>query len=653
MKKRSLLLCLALVLSMTVAIGGTLAYLTDTETTTNVMVVGNVDIDQLENGLSEGGFADGQPLYPAVVEKDTAGNVTSVVGSIAKEVTVKNTGSSSAYVRTVVAFPYVGGQPVHQDSGLLEVQTGFEPAAIVDDVDIDGMKHSLWVFVYSDALAAGETTAPSLVSFYMSPEATNEDMTENGLYPVLVASQAVQTENMSGAEQALNLGFGAISATNHPWTNGSGFTVIKTQAELETALKDKSISEVYLAAGTYTIPNGSIGSGHDLTVIGSTDGVIVDETGLGNEFYGGNIVFKNVTIRFPSTSHRGFTHTKSVKYFDCTFEGTQTLYAPTEYTDCTFNVTGNNYAVWTYGCNASFTNCTFNTDGKAILVYHEGVHTSDIRLTDCTFIDNGSIDGKAAVEIGNDRLNTPPTITLTFTDCSIAGFDVNKNGTTTGTPFYGNKDSIPDENLKVTINGVATLVPKQEEPMKQADLQAALNQGGVINFDGNTSESLYYANLPSNGTIKNLNFAGKNMVIVGDKGYYGNYGMRMDGGITFEGCSFGGVYALNISDGNGEAGTANFTDCNFNGWISFAANKVTSATFVNCTFDSNADPAQEGFINCYQDMTFINCTFKDGFKGIDDELVGDQTVIFTNCTGVKKEWLNATGTCKTITFIEN
>ncbi len=142
MKRRSLLLCLALAMSLAAAISGTLAYLTDEETTTNVMTVGNVDIKLTEwerknrsgtEDESELTYAPGvsedaqekiqpfvnhtQPLYPAVIadgaSTTAAGNSAtmwsgnSVVGVVDKIVRVENVGTSDAYFRTVIAVQHI------------------------------------------------------------------------------------------------------------------------------------------------------------------------------------------------------------------------------------------------------------------------------------------------------------------------------------------------------------------------------------------------------------------------------------------------------------------------------------------------------------------------------------------------------------------
>ncbi len=58
------------------------------------------------------------------------------------------------------------------------------------------------------------------------------------------------------------------------------------------------------------------------------------------------------------------------------------------------------------------------------------------------------------------------------------------------------------------------------------------------------------------------------------------------------------------------------------------------------------------FLNSYQNTTFTNCTFDSAF-GVDDELTGEQTWTFTNCTGLNEANLNATGTYKTVTIVIN
>jgi len=156
MKKSKLFLILALVLSMAVGLGGTLAYLTDTDEAVNVMTLGNVQIKQIELQRAEGvdynnggellelgelvPFQQGKALYPAypvvgaddpyqAAKSDNEGNTellkwgpyvtadnptggagnglwndSKLKGVMDKFVFVENTGTSDAYFRTWFAF---------------------------------------------------------------------------------------------------------------------------------------------------------------------------------------------------------------------------------------------------------------------------------------------------------------------------------------------------------------------------------------------------------------------------------------------------------------------------------------------------------------------------------------------------------------------
>ena len=97
--KKPMIMAAALVLALAMAISGTIAYLTDTDSDVNVMTLGNVKIDQIEVGSDGKPFQDGDPLYPVYYPNGELDWAT-VEGDVHKEVTVKNIGSSDAYVRT-------------------------------------------------------------------------------------------------------------------------------------------------------------------------------------------------------------------------------------------------------------------------------------------------------------------------------------------------------------------------------------------------------------------------------------------------------------------------------------------------------------------------------------------------------------------------
>lgn len=264
MKKKFVAVAMVLVLALTAVIGGSFAYFTDTEAATNVMVMGNIDISQLEyervvdaNGnwiptnttdkygytpdeLQE--FVQEKPLYPAVFadgtikwddrtsdhqqswgQLDAPGSNQlfddSVKNAIDKFVFVKNeSGHSDAYVRTIFAFEQGDLTAAEFDEiiGTSADANHWDWETIATDVEIDGQKYVIATATYmgptsdpTGILPADSVSYPSLLQVYMVPETTQEQVTSfGGTYEILVLSQAVQTEGFADAETALNTAFG-------------------------------------------------------------------------------------------------------------------------------------------------------------------------------------------------------------------------------------------------------------------------------------------------------------------------------------------------------------------------------------------------------------------------------------------------------------
>ena len=85
MSKKTLILCVSMVMALALGLGGTLAYLTDRDAQTNIFSVGNVNIELTED------FQMGAKLIPGV--------------DITKDVTVKNIGDTDAWVWVTIAIP--------------------------------------------------------------------------------------------------------------------------------------------------------------------------------------------------------------------------------------------------------------------------------------------------------------------------------------------------------------------------------------------------------------------------------------------------------------------------------------------------------------------------------------------------------------------
>ena len=106
-------------------------------------------------------------------------------------------------------------------------------------------------------------------------------------------------------------------------------------------------------------------------------------------------------------------------------------------------------------CNElTFKDCTFNTNGKAILLFGEE-KTTNLTVNNCTFNDrtNGAA-GKAAIEIGDANYGKHNNFTVVINNSTVEqGFAINTNGTSTGSKLWANKNSMDAAHLTVIIDG--------------------------------------------------------------------------------------------------------------------------------------------------------------------------------------------------------
>jgi len=242
MNKRKLLtLAMTLCMVAILAIGGTLAYFTDTDSAKNVMTLGGVDIiqnEKLKDGTTD--FSDNVPLLPRVDEEEIVfgqnhldatkqwfnpamKNVVDKVVTITNEAAAGSV-NKDAYVRTILAFETNNEYEAGTTNVLRDCKTIFETYIGVLGkgltytdivVEIGGTKYIIVYKVYEDALAAGATSEPSLKQLFMSPDAGNEiSILFGDTYEVLALSQATQTAGFTSAEEALNEAFGEITEAN-------------------------------------------------------------------------------------------------------------------------------------------------------------------------------------------------------------------------------------------------------------------------------------------------------------------------------------------------------------------------------------------------------------------------------------------------------
>ena len=236
---------------------------------------------------------------------------------------------------------------------------------------------------------------------------------------------------------------------------------VDTPEELAAALSAGN-STIYLTKGEYVIP--ATANGKTVTFIGAGKPedvkVAVTKVGEGGEncdfgLDGSKATFEGITITTNSSTYIGYARCNGT-YKNCIINGTYTLYGESIFENCVFNVSGNVYNIWTWGAEEiKFTGCTFNSDGKALLLYREAGGTVNLTVKDCTFNDKGGlVDAmKAAIEIGDSPFENKPTYNVTVSNTTVNGYAVNDEGESTGTNIWGNKNSMPDDRLNVTIDG--------------------------------------------------------------------------------------------------------------------------------------------------------------------------------------------------------
>ena len=230
MKKRIITISLVIALLAT-CFAGTYAYLQDTDAAKNTMTVGNVTIEQIEqkrgaNGLES--FTDPYKLVPYTGSVGANGVANAYGASftmdgveytmfdqsknaIDKIVTVENTGTEEAYIRTLFAFEVPAGNEDFLFDRTLNITFTGALEATERIIEVDGVKFYVCYCYYGNdsKLASGATSAPSLRQIYLNANAGNDWYEAVGdEYDILVLSQAVQAQGFDDAETALNTAFG-------------------------------------------------------------------------------------------------------------------------------------------------------------------------------------------------------------------------------------------------------------------------------------------------------------------------------------------------------------------------------------------------------------------------------------------------------------
>ncbi len=239
---------------------------------------------------------------------------------------------------------------------------------------------------------------------------------------------------------------------------GSNEQIVATSNEELAAADIADNATIYLTKGKYVIPATAKGKTVTFIGTGNPEDVKVAVTKVGDGYEncdygldGSNATFEGITITTNSSNFLGYARCNGT-YKNCIINGTYTLYGESTFENCEFNVSGDVYNIWTWGAEEiEFTGCTFNSDGKALLLYREDGGTVNLTVKDCTFNDKGELEyNKAAIEIGDSTLGKNPTYNVTVSNTQVIGY---AEGINTGSTLWGNKNSMPDERLNVTVDG--------------------------------------------------------------------------------------------------------------------------------------------------------------------------------------------------------
>ena len=242
-KRKIVLLASALCMVAILAIGGTLAYFTDTQAVENTFTVGNVKIQLLESKLhrENAGVANGATSDSELwsdVEKKGSGNTSEYKAgdtfytdaqikadaaeyscddvklapgeSYHKMPYVVNTGSNPAYIRIRMLFPAALDTAILNSSMYTTsaVSRGEFTMEYDDSATIirDGVAYNAYIFTRIKPLEPGEMTYWNVWgTVHMDADVTNEEITDlvpDGTFSVLVEADAIQAEGFDNATEA-------------------------------------------------------------------------------------------------------------------------------------------------------------------------------------------------------------------------------------------------------------------------------------------------------------------------------------------------------------------------------------------------------------------------------------------------------------------
>ncbi len=601
--KRALLASvLSVVLCLSMLVGSTFAWFTDTASTgVNKIVAGNLDIELSYKNASTGAAftpvsADADDLF---VQADGTDILWEPGVAAVCYFKIENKGSLALKYDLKAAFldtvTYNNNGTVVKLSDALKSavvemadENGFaDRAAAVKAAKENSVGSALGYTVQSAKMLSKDVRYMAMV-IWMPEETNNTYNLPTGAQPLEIqlgvevnATQVVEESDsfdneydknaptliaVAGSTSAYATIGEAYAATGATTFNVSGpIDVTKFGSLFSTANQNVTFNQMAgYPEAYYDFSNASVNAnGASITVNGGYIQGKNSNTGNGFGFThtAGNITYKGVTINDSWTNE----NTATVTYDGCKFTGT--------------------YYVWTYSVpSITFTGCTFDkTDSRAILVFSHANAPITANITNCTFKAGargytGVPAWTAAVEI--DASNISSGAIVNITNCTA---DSNYNG------IVRDKGGA---NATVKVDGAAVVANQTAFAQAIADKNANIILGA------------------GNYTMVGTNY---NVTISGTKDAVLSLPANVRGGgntIKFDGITIAG-YSNNADKNDwtklqlADAAKVIFDNCT----IKDLFTAYCSSDFTSCVFENTFDDQYSVF--CYSSgaYNFIGCTF--------------------------------------------
>ena len=615
--KRSLLLsALALVICVTMLIGSTFAWFTDSASTAvNTIQSGKLDVvlEKFDEAKGEWVTAEGETLK--WITTDAVDNVLWEPGCTYKLPLLRVRNAGNLALKYEVEITGLKG-----DAKLLEV------------IEFTGLP--------TDATLTAGAANEFQIEGHMAEEAGNEyqDLKIDNIAITVYATQLAYESDSYGPDYDEE----AVIGTYIELGEGEDLLAALASAEAGKPVTIKLM-------GNVEWPTEGHHGENDVTpasaIVINGNGYTITATGAGVTPIGDTeapMTLKNVKIVDKSVSYNenaweltylevGGTklNCENVTFADEIQFGTNATF-----TNCTFESNEESvYAVWVEDGNATFINCAF-TGYRGIKVHEDyGSEVKTVVVDNCTFV---NITKKPGMAIGTLNADTTVAITnSTFASCQAGdqGLYIYETDTDVATFNFVNKNNVLATPVASDLSLIEALV-NGDNVVLTGDVtidKVNLNSNGY----GATGINLKAGQtLDGQGNVLNINGAGgtwdsgiataggviKNITVTG--AFRGVFVKNNTEKVILENVIIDGTtYTISCDSGKGAGLEA--TNCTFNGWTSFAKT-IGTAKFVNCNFGAGAG---YNYSRPYAPTTYVGCNFAAGHK-VDPRAA----VTFENCT---------------------